>query len=186
MNYSTVEDDINTFSDLKRFAREDLIQINGESALLRNLRSYLFEPGFKYILWLRITRYLFIKGSKVLFFLSRMVLKHYSYKYSFDVSYRAKIGPGLSIAHHGYVIVNARAVIGNNCSLRPGVVIGNNALNNSCPKIGNSVNVGVGAKIIGGITIGNNVVIGANSVVTKDVPNNVTVAGIPAKVIRNN
>ncbi|GAA3319001.1 hypothetical protein GCM10020331_024100 [Ectobacillus funiculus] len=54
------------------------------------------------------------------------------------------------------------------------------------PKIGNNVYIGPGAKIFGGITIGNNVSIGANSVVTKDVPDNVTVVGIPAKIIAEN
>ena len=75
-----------------------------------------------------------------------MILKHYSYKYNFDISYRAKIGTGVGIAHHSYIIVNAGAEIGKNCSLRPGAVIGNNAINSYCPVIGKNVNIGVGAK----------------------------------------
>lgn len=112
-------------------------------------------------------------------------MKHFAYKYTFDVSYRAKIGPGLSIAHHGYIVVRAAAVIGENCSLRPGVVIGKKLTDDvNAAVLGNNVDVGVGAKILGDVHIGNNVIIGANAVVTKNVPDKAIVAGIPARVLR--
>jgi serine O-acetyltransferase len=91
-------------------------------------------------------------------------------------------GPGLKIPHYGMVIVNKKARIGKNCEIHSGVNIGQHK--GEAPKIGNNVYIGPGAKIFGGITIGNNVSIGANSVVTKDVPNNVTIVGIPAKIIK--
>jgi len=55
--------------------------------------------------------------------------------------------------------------------------------NGKCPTIGNNVYIGPGVKIFGGIAIGDNVTIGANAVVNKDIPSNVTVAGVPAKII---
>lgn len=91
---------------------------------------------------------------------------------------------GLSIAHVGPVIVNDYAKIGENCRIHVGVNIGA-TLNKpkDAPVIGNNVYIGPGAKIYGKIKIGDNVAIGANSVVNKDVPSNVTVAGVPAKIV---
>ena len=96
----------------------------------------------------------------------------------------AKIGKGFYIGHFGGIIVHSDAQIGGNCSIGPGVVIGTRGLGNKgVPQIGNNVYIGVGAKVLGNIRIGNNVKIGANAVVVKDVPNNTTVLGIPARVI---
>lgn len=85
---------------------------------------------------------------------------------------------GLSIAHYGSIVVNSSARVGKNCRLHSAVNIG------GTPVIGDNVYIGPGAKIFGDITIGDNVTIGANSVVNKNVPSNVTVAGVPAKIIK--
>ena len=90
-------------------------------------------------------------------------------------------GPGLSIAHAGSVVVNDEVRVGVNCRIHSGVNIG--WQRGAAPKIGDNVYLGPGAKIFGGITIGDNAAVGANAVVCKDVPGNVTVGGVPAKVI---
>lgn len=96
-----------------------------------------------------------------------------------------KIGRGFYIGHFGGIVVHGNVKIGENCSIGTGVVIGTRGLGNKgVPVVGNNVYVGVGAKILGGITIGNNVKIGANAVVLKDVPDNCTVVGIPARIIK--
>jgi len=96
-----------------------------------------------------------------------------------------KIGKGFYIGHFGGIIVNPHAVIGENFSISPGVIIGTRALGRTgAARIGDNVYVGVGAKILGDITIGNNVRIGANSVVIKDVPDDATVVGIPGYIIK--
>ena len=88
------------------------------------------------------------------------------------------IGPGLYIGHFGGIIVSSAAVIGENCNISHGVTIGaaGTRQRGGVPRIGNNVYIGPGAKVFGRITIGNNVKIGANCVVHKDVPENAVVA----------
>jgi serine O-acetyltransferase len=91
-------------------------------------------------------------------------------------------GAGLCIVHYGTIVVSSKAKIGENCRIHPSTSIGEY---NGAPTIGNNVYIGPGAKIFGNITIGNNVAIGANAVVNADIPDNVTIGGIPAKIISN-
>lgn len=94
-------------------------------------------------------------------------------------------GPGLSIAHYGTIVVNSNARIGANCRIHVCVNIGADARDGKkAPHIGDNCYIAPGAKIFGGITIGNNVAIGANAVVNKSYPdNNVSLGGIPARII---
>ncbi len=94
---------------------------------------------------------------------------------------RHVFGPGLSIAHYGSIVVNSGARVGRNCRLHSDVNIGEVA--GKAPRLGDNVYIAPGAKIYGDISIGDNVAIGANAVVNKDVPSDVSVAGVPAKVV---
>ena len=176
-----------TFRELKHYIRRDLKFVNGHP--YRALFSrYIGEAGFRYTFWLRCTRYFFLKGKPFFlqFLFSRAILKHFAYKHSFDISFRAQIGPGLTIAHYGFIIVPSNAVIGENCSLRPGIVFGKKlTAETGGPTVGDNVDIGVSTTIVGDVKIGNNVVIGANSVVTKDIPDNCVVAGAPARILRH-
>lgn len=97
----------------------------------------------------------------------------------------AQIGKGAYLAYGGLgTVLHFDAVIGENCSIQTNVTIGGTPGSDLVPILGNNVLVGTGAKIIGNVKIGNNVIIGANAVVTKDVPDNCTVAGVPAKIIK--
>lgn len=95
----------------------------------------------------------------------------------------AIIGPGLRIWHFGGIFIHANAVIGEKCTLRQGVTIGNRGDNQLVPVIGNNVDIGAYAQILGDIHIGDNCKIGAMAVVLNNVPNNATAVGNPAKVI---
>jgi serine O-acetyltransferase len=79
--------------------------------------------------------------------------------------------------------LNAKS-IGDNCTIQSGVVIGGKELAENKPVVGNNVNFGLGCKIYGKITIGDNAYILPNAVVTHDVPTNAIVGGVPAKVIK--
>ena len=104
-----------------------------------------------------------------------------------ELNWALKIGP-LFLFHGQGLIINPNAKIGSNCSLRCNTIIGNKVLDQGIPSkspiIGDNVDIGANVSIIGPIKIGNNVVIGAGSVVVKDIPDNVIIAGNPAHIIR--
>lgn len=104
-----------------------------------------------------------------------------------SVSIESEIGEGTVFYHRGIgCVVHPKAVIGSNCKIFQCVTIGSKWSNATCageaPRIGNNVLIGVGAVILGGIEIGDNSIIGANSVVTKNVPANSIAIGIPAVI----
>ena len=84
--------------------------------------------------------------------------------------------------HYGTLVVNKKAYIGANYRIHVGVNIG--GTDEGVPMIGDNAYIGPGAKIFGNIIIGNNVSIGANAVVNKSFPDNVIIAGVPAKIIK--
>lgn len=91
------------------------------------------------------------------------------------------IGTNFRIDHFGGIVISGYAQFGNNCRIRNGVVVGLKNPENPCaPKVGNNVDIGAGAKLLGPIVIGNNVSIGANAVVTKSIPDNSIAVGVPA------
>ena len=94
------------------------------------------------------------------------------------------VGKGLYIPHFsGGIIINAESM-GDYCVVNSGAIIGNKHLAHHRPTIGNNVEITIGAKVIGKITLGNHVIVAPNSVVIKDVPDNGIVSGIPAKSIK--
>ena len=97
----------------------------------------------------------------------------------------AQIGRRLIIEHQGAIVIHGASVIGDDCVIRQGVTLGNRHLDqpNDAPVLGNRVNVGAGAKLLGKVHIGDDAAIGANAVVLKDVPAGATAIGIPAKVL---
>jgi|SRR5580700_3427668 serine O-acetyltransferase len=148
---------------------------------------FLTTPGFRYTALLRFYAYartaawcqLGVRHMAVL------LLHRYSIRFGIDISRDARIGSGLYIGHFGGIVVNAAAVIGDNCNLSQGVTLGqvNRGPKAGCPTIGNNVYIGPGAKIIGRIHIGDSAAIGANAVVVEDVPPRAVVGGVPARVI---
>ena len=95
---------------------------------------------------------------------------------------RAEFGPGFVLIHSDGVVINSAVRGGADVRLEHAVTIG--AEKNASPVLGDDVFIGAGAKILGGVRIGSHVRIGANAVVVDDVPDDVTVAGVPARVVR--
>ena len=98
----------------------------------------------------------------------------------------ARIGRRLCIEHHGCIVVHGATVIGDDCMLRHGVTLGNTGVDDplGAPTIGDRVQLGAGAKILGRIRVGNDVIVGANAVVIHDVPDFAVVGGVPARVVK--
>ena len=95
----------------------------------------------------------------------------------------ARIGPGLRIWHFGNIFVHPGAVLGANCTLRQGVTIGNRHDDGAVPRLGDDVEVGAYAQILGDVRIGRGAKIGAMSVVLQDVPDGAVAVGNPARII---
>ncbi len=95
----------------------------------------------------------------------------------------ADVGRNFVIDHFGGIIVSGYAKLGDDCRIRNGVTIGLRRIDEKfAPVLGNNVDVGAGAKLLGPITIGDNVIIGANAVVLCDVPSNSIAVGVPATI----
>lgn len=153
--------------------------------ILKNEKWYIW----RYIYALRHVEYYINTGRKrhICFFYWWYIYKHYSFITHITI-YPNTCEQGLAIYHIGDMIwIKSSARIGSNCSLRPGVVIGKKHNEDAWDApviIGKNCTFGLGVKIFGKVTIGDDVVIGANSVVTKDIPDNAIVGGIPAKIIK--
>ncbi|MFT7073691.1 serine O-acetyltransferase [Patiriisocius sp. Uisw_017] len=102
-----------------------------------------------------------------------------------SIPYTAIIGHSFYIGHFGGIIVNANAVIGDNCNISQGVTIGvsGKGAQRGVPILGNNIYIGAGAIVAGKINIGDGAVIGANSLVIRDVASGTTVVGVPAKMV---
>jgi serine O-acetyltransferase len=95
------------------------------------------------------------------------------------------LGRGFRIDHFGGIVISGDAVFGDDCVIRNGVTVGlKHTGQRGAPVLGNRVDIGAGAKLLGDIRIGDDVAIGANAVVLTDVPSNCIAVGIPARIIR--
>ena len=126
--------------------------------------------------------------GKLLFQLKYLSYERYGRKLGFDIGLNV-FGKGLCICHPGTIVISYKAKFGEFARIHAGVNVGNYSRNldddDKSPTFGNNVYIGPGAKIFGKINIGNDVAIGANAVVSRDVPDHVTVAGSPAKTIND-
>ena len=151
------------------------------------IKCYWTIPGFNYTFWLRLADYFRRRGKtwRPLHFVCRAFLHRRTIKYGISIPYNTSIGPGLYIGHFGGIVVNQHAVLGMDCNINHGVTVGvkYGGKNAGVPTIGDRVYLGPGSVVIGGITVGNDVAVGANSVVLDSVPNSGVVGGIPAKLV---
>lgn len=176
---------ITSKSDLKYYLNQDRIALFYNN----NQRPRFKDDIWKFEILLRKNEYVTNCLNNIIFFPYKAWIKYRYHKLSVKLGFSIplnSIGPGLSISHYGLLTIG-NAKIGKNFRVQEGVNIGATSGNPNAARIGNNVYIGTGAKIIGEITIADNVVIGAGSVVTKSIlEQGVTWAGVPAKKISNN
>ncbi len=151
-------------------------------SIVEVLTSY---PGIKAIILHRVAHFFYEIGLP---FVPRYISDISRQMTGIDIHPGAEIGSNFFIDHGTGVVIGETAEIGDNCTLYQNVTLGGTSLKREKrhPTLGNNVVVGAGAKILGPVKIGNNVKVGANSVVTKDIPDNSVVVGVPGRVISRN
>lgn len=152
-------------------------------------REGLLAQGFWALQIYRLGHLRYSFKTKIIRFpmavLHLLLLKISEMFFGISIGVEANIGRRLVIEHFGSIIIHGKSKIGNDCIIRQGVTIGNKSILApfDAPSIGDFVNIGAGAKVLGNVKVGNNVSIGANAVVIYDVPDNHIAVGIPAKNI---
>ena len=114
----------------------------------------------------------------------KLIHRHHEVKYGIQVSFSNDIGGGLCFGHFSCIVIGCEK-IGKNMTIYQGCTIGG-IHGKGAPVLGDGVVMYAGAKVVGKIKIGNNVVIGANAVVVEDIPDNAVVVGVPGKVVSLN
>lgn len=176
-----------TLRGLLALLQADLYRYEGKIGPGAFWRHFLFTPGYKYTVVMRTCGYLRTRPFQAfgLYPLFKLWLLRLRYKFGFAIPEYTAIGPGLFINRFGGIYINGDAVIGANANLTHGIMLGqsNRGDRAGSPILGDRVFLAAGCKVIGRIHLGDDCAVGANAVVTKDVPDRGVVGGIPAKLL---
>lgn len=148
------------------------------------------KPGFRALAYHRFGNWRMKIKPKLLRFpfslLYRFLYRRARNIYGIEIPYTVKIGQRVVFEHQHGIVIHGNCEIGDGCIIRQGVTLGNKNLEHphDAPKLGNNVNVGAGAKVLGKIKIGNDVQVGANAVVLCDVGDNEIAKGIVSSKLR--
>lgn len=183
---------IQTRKDLKFYIQEDAKRNDIKPGLVWYISHYVYGSSnlyaFRYLKYLRHCEYhANNKGlyHKLMFYIYKLIVGRLSLKYNISIPINVT-GYGLRLLHlagGGGMLINCKSM-GNYCGINAGVLVGNKDSQENIATIGDYVALGPGAKVIGKVTIGDNVFVAANAVVTKDIPANSIAGGIPAKVLK--
>ncbi|WP_216843052.1 serine O-acetyltransferase [Granulicella sp. S190] len=176
------------FSSLWRVVQADLYRYCGKTDWRSFVSCYVRCPGFRFTFYLRkVAFYRERKHSPwiIAYIYNRILFQHYYFRYGFDISPRAGIGPGLYLGHFGGVVISPDAVLGANVNIAQGVTIGatSRGPNPGAPVLEDRVWVGANAVIVGSITIGREALIAPGAYVNFDVPPLSIVLGNPGKIV---
>ncbi len=163
---------------------DDIKVVFDRDPAAKNIFEVIFMyPGLHAIINHRIAHFLWNLKIPIL---PRMISAFNRFLTGIDIHPGAQIGKRFFIDHGMGVVIGETTIIGDNVLLYQGVTLGGTGKEKGKrhPTLGNDIVVGSGAKILGNITIGNNVKVGAGSVVIKNVPDNCTAVGVPARIVR--
>ncbi len=179
----TFQDVMDSQPELSLAIRADLgAVLDRDPACNRYLEPLLFFKGFHALVTYRFAHELWRQGRRDF----ALYLQSQSSKiFATDIHPAARFGRGIMLDHATGFVVGETAVVGDNCSFLHAVTLGGSgkATGDRHPKIGAGVLIGAGAKVLGNIHVGNCALIAAGSVVLSDVPPNMTVAGVPARIV---
>ncbi len=169
--------------ELGAIIRADLAAVRDrDPACQRFIEPLLFFKGFHALTTHRFAHELWLLGHRDFAYFLQSLGSQF---FAVDIHPAARFGKGIMLDHATGFVVGETAMVGDNCSFLHEVTLGGSGkeTGDRHPKIGNNVLIGVGAKILGNITVGNCSRVAAGSVVLTSVPHNTTVAGVPAKVV---
>lgn len=178
---SSREQSCATLASLLRIVHEDWVAHRCDWTL----------PGFRAVAICRFGQWRMNIRSKILrapfSMLYRALFRYARNHYHIELPYSISLGRRVVVEHNGAIVVHGNCDIGDECILRQGVTLGNRHWNepSAAPILGERVNVGAGAKILGRIYVGNGAQIGANAVVLSDIPAGSTAVGIPARIVKH-
>ena len=160
----------------------DFIMKN-DPASKSKLEVLLLYPGLHAVIGHKISNFLYRKD---LFFSARLVSQMFRFFTNIEIHPGAQINGTLFIDHGAGIVIGETAIIGNKVTIYHGVTLGGTGKETGKrhPTIGDGVVIGAGAKLLGSIEIGNNVKIGANSVVLKNIPDGCTVVGTEGRIVK--
>ena len=146
---------------------------------------FFLYSGVKAIRHYRVAHWFY---NKKMYFIARYISQHARRITGVEIHPAAVIGDGVFIDHGMGVVIGETTVIGDNCTIYQGVTLGGTGkhVGKRHPTIGNRVVISSGAKVLGPFKVGDDVKIGAGSVVLKEIPNNCTVVGIPGTIVKRN
>ncbi|WP_394524749.1 serine O-acetyltransferase [Lacrimispora sp. JR3] len=154
-----------------------------DPAARSSLEVLLLYQGVHALIWHRFAHWFY---KHRLFFIARLISQLARFFTLIEIHPGATLGHGILIDHGCGVVIGETAVVGDNCTIYQGVTLGGVGLNKGKrhPTLGNNVTVGAGAKILGSFEVGDNCTIAANAVLLKQLDNNVTAVGIPARPVK--
>lgn len=163
--------------------RADLSANSKETCLSGAIKAFILAPSFTFVAWTRLFMYLKNSHFKFSGVLSSLIHAHIVKTFSCEINYQVNaIGVGLCVPHPIGIVIGGNATIGNDVTIFQNVTIGRKTLDSDCQiDIGSGSKLFAGAVILGPINLGKNCSVGANAVVLKNVAENETVYGIPAK-----
>ena len=162
-----------------KYIKSDVYRYFGKCSIGFIIRYYFKSYMVRFHVALRMRH-----GSGIVKFIGRILWRLNKTKRTIQIDPNMEIGYGLYIGHGGPLVVSSSAVIGNNVNLSQFTTIGSN--HGKAAQIGDFTYIGPNVCIVEDVKVGSNSTIGAGTVVTKDVPENATVAGVPAKVLNYN
>ncbi len=175
---------IKTKKDLNRFLTTEMKQYGKMGGVLYPFREQ--DILAKHNILLRKTEYHKNIGNRLRYVFYRVRLNYLQNKYSIHIPLNC-CDEGLKLMHVGPILMNSKVCVGRNCALHINTRLVAGGLNSDAPTLGDGVVVGFGAVILGDVHIANNVAVGANAVVNKDIlEENVAVAGVPVKIVSHN